>query len=132
MRAMFPPTRDGKGGYYAVLFVQSKPELSFTKTDGQGVFTNMRLGCLVLLAAEKTEDLKIELSNVTFTPPSSTHGLSLVFDLHNAGNTHLLPIARLSVLNSPKNLVAKAQSLEKRFLPEQQDSMQSSSDTTLT
>ncbi len=131
MKAIVTPPRDAKGGYYAVLFVQSKPELSFTKTDGQGVFTNMRLGCLVLLAAEKTEDLKIELSNVTLTPPSSTHGLSLVFDLHNAGNTHLFPIARLAVLNSQKKLVAKAQSLEKRFLPGQKDSMQVSWDGTL-
>jgi hypothetical protein len=123
MRAIVTPPSDAKGGYYAVLFVQSKPQLSFTKENGQGVFTNMRLGCLVLLQAEKTEDFKVELGNIKVSPPSSTRGLDLSFDLLNAGNTHVFPIARLAVLDADKKLVAKAQSDEKRFLPGQKDSM---------
>lgn len=123
MRAIVTPPSDAKGGYYAVLFVQSKPQLSFTKSNGQGVFTNMRLGCLVLLEAEKTEDFKVELNNIKVTPPSSTSGLDLSFDLLNAGNTHIFPIARLAVLDPDKKLVAKAQTEEKRFLPGQSASM---------
>src|SRR5215467_308898 len=98
MKAIVTPPSDAKGGYYAVLFVQSKPQLSFTKSNGQGVFTNMRLGCLVLLEAEKTQDFKIELNNVKVTPPSSSRGLDLSFDLVNVSNTHIFPIARLAVL----------------------------------
>ncbi len=123
MKAIVTPPSDAKGGYYAVLFVQSKPQLSFTKSNGQGVFTNMRLGCLVLLEAEKTEDFKIELSNLQVVPPSSAHPLDLNFDLLNAGNTHVFPVARVAVLNAEKKLVAKAQTEEKRFLPGQKNSM---------
>jgi len=123
MRAIVTPPSDAKGGYYAVLFVQSKPQLSFTKSNGQGVFTNMRLGCLVLLDADKTEDFKIELSNLKIVAPSATQRLDLSFDLLNAGNTHVFPVARLAVLDAEKKLVAKAQTDEKRFLPGQKDSI---------
>jgi len=123
MKAIVTPPSDAKGGYYAVLFVQSKPQLSFTKENGQGVFTNMRLGCLVLLDADKTEDFEIEVSNVKLVPPSATQRLDLSFDLLNAGNTHVFPVARLAVLGADKKLVAKAQTEEKRFLPGQKDSM---------
>lgn len=123
MKAIITPPSDAKGGYYAVLFVQSKPQLSFTKSNGQGVFTNMRLGCLVLLEADKTEDFKIELSNAKLVPPSATQPLDLTFDLLNGGNTHVFPVARLAVLDAEKKLVAKAQTEEKRFLPGQKDLM---------
>jgi hypothetical protein len=123
MRAIVTPPSDAKGGYYAVLFVQSKPQLSFTKTNGQGVYTNMRLGCLVLLDAERTEDFKVELNNLKVTPPSPTQRLDLSFDLLNASNTHIFPVARLAVLDGEKKLVAKAQSDEKRLLPGQKDSI---------
>ena len=123
MKAIVTPPADAHGGYYATLFVQSKPELSFPKSDGKGVFTSMRIGCLVLLRAEETEDYKIELSNVKLTPPADTHGLSVDFDLLNAGNTHVFPVARVAVLDANRKLVAKAESEEKRFLPGQKNSM---------
>jgi hypothetical protein len=123
MKAIVTPPSDAKGGYYATLFVQSKPQLSFPKNDGKGVFTSMRIGCLVLLKAESTEDYKIELSNVKLTPPAETHGLDLNFDLLNAGNTHVFPMARLAVLDANRKLVAKAEGDEKRFLPGQKNSM---------
>ena len=123
MRAIVTPPSDAKGGYYAVLFVQSKPQLSFTKSNGQGVYTNMRLGCLVLLAADKTENLKVELSDVRVSPPSATQGLDLSFDLLNDSNSHVFPVARVAIVDAEKKLVAKAQSLEKRYLPGQKDSM---------
>jgi len=123
MKAIVTPPADAKGGYYAVLFVQSKPQLSFPKNDGKGVFTSMRIGCLVLLRAETTEEYKIEVSNVKVTPPAETHGLSVDFDLLNASNTHVFPVARVAVLDPNRKLVAKAESEEKRFLPGQKNSM---------
>jgi len=124
MKAIVTPPADAKGGYYAVLFVRSKPALSFNESkEAKKVFTEMRIGCLVLLSAEKTEDFKIELSNVHLTPPAATHGLNLDFDLLNAGNTHVFPVARLAVLDAQHKLVAKAESQEKRFFPGQKNSM---------
>src|SRR5205807_6119351 len=37
MKAIVTPPTDAKGGYYAVLCVQSKPQLSFPKNDRKGV-----------------------------------------------------------------------------------------------
>jgi len=124
MKAIVTPPSDADGGYYAVLFVESKPQLSFDKTnDGKTVFTNMRLGCLVLLETEKTAQYKIELSHLKLTPPSTNQGLDLAFDLLNSGNTHVFPLARLAILDDQQKLVAKAESDAKRFLPGQKDSM---------
>jgi len=123
MKAIITPPADARGGYYAVLFVQSKPQLSFPKGEGKGVSTSMRIGCLVLLRAENTEEYKIELSNAKVTPPAEAHGLSVDFDLLNASNTHVFPVARVAVLDSNRKLVAKAESPEKRFLPGQKNSM---------
>ncbi len=126
MKAIVTPPADARGGYYAVLFINSKPELSFNdQKDGKQVFTKMRLGCLVLLSAERTEDFKIELSNVKLAPPSANQGLSLDFDLLNAGNTHIFPLARVAVLDAGHKLAAKADNQEevKRFLPGQKNSV---------
>jgi hypothetical protein len=124
MKAIITPPADANGGYYAVLFVDSKPVLSFTDSKtGQGVNTNMRLGCLVLLSAEHTELYKIDVSNLKLTPPSTNQGLSASFDLLNSGNTHVFPQARLAVLDSRKKLVAKAENEQKRFLPGQKDTL---------
>ena len=124
MRAIVTPPADADGGYYAVLFVESKPQLSFDKTnDGKTVFTNMRLGCLVLLETEKTAQYKIELSNLKLTPPTGNQGLDLTFDLLNSGNTHVFPTARVAILDAQHKLVAKAEGDIKRFLPGQKESM---------
>jgi hypothetical protein len=124
MHAVVTPPPDAQGGYYAVLFVQSTPKLTFDKTkDGKTIFTNVRVGCLVLLAAEKTEDYKIALSNLAMTPPAANRGLDLSFDLQNAGNVHIFPVARVAVIDSGRKLVAKAESEPKRLLPGQKDSM---------
>ena len=123
MKAIVTPPADARGGYYAVLFVQSKPQLSFPKNDGKGVFTSMRIGCLVLLRAETTEEYKIEVSNAKVTPPAETHGLAVDFDLLNSSNTHVFPVARVAVLDTNRKLVAKAESDAKRFLPGQKNSI---------
>ena len=125
MRAIVTPPSDARGGYYATLFVESKPQLSFDKTsDGRSVFTNMRIGCLVMLSAQSTEQFQVELSNVNLTPPTASQGLKVTFDLQNASNSHIFPLARLAVLNAQHKLVAKAESELKRFLPGQKDSME--------
>lgn len=124
MKAIVTPPVDAKGGYYAVLFVESKPQLTFDKTkDGKSVFTNMRIGCLVLLEAEHTGEYKVQLDNLQVTPPSQDRGLETSVALLNAGNTHVFPIARLVVLDPQHKLVAKAESEMKRFLPGQRDNM---------
>jgi hypothetical protein len=126
MKAVVTPPADARGGYYAVLFVQSKPKLSFDNAeDKKAVFTNIRIGCLVLLSAEKTEDFKIELNNVKLTPPSPNTPLSLDFDVLNSGNTHVFPFARLAVLDANRKLVAKADNQDevRRFLPGQKNAV---------
>jgi hypothetical protein len=125
MKAIVTPPSDAKGGYYAVLFVESKPELSKAATkDSEAVFTNMRLGSLVLLNAEKTEEYKIDVSNPKLTPPSKNQQFNLSFLINNKSNSHIFPIARLAILDTKQKLVGKAEGQTKRFLPGQKDSMQ--------
>ena len=124
MKAIVTPPADAKGGYYAVLFVKSKPVPSFNDSkEAKTVFTNMRIGCLVLLRAEGTEDFKIQISNTKLVPPTANQGLTLDFDVANTGNTHVFPLARLAVLDANHKLVAKAESEVKRFLPGQKNSL---------
>lgn len=124
MKAVVTPPSDAKGGYYAVLFVKSKPQLSFDKSkDNKAVFTNMRIGCLVLLTADKTADYKIDVSDMKLTPPTSTAGLDLGFTIDNESNTHIFPWPRLAILDSKHKLVAKAEANMKRYLPGQKDAM---------
>lgn len=125
MRAIVTPPPDARGGYYAVLFIQSKPVLTGQKTkDGKTVFANVRVGCLVLLTAEGTTDYKIKLDNLKLTPPGANQGLRLTFDVANLGNTHVFPQGRVAVLDSDRKLVAKAESEMIRTLPGQKNSLQ--------
>jgi hypothetical protein len=125
MKAIVTPPSDAKGGYYAVLFVESKPELSRAATkDAEAVYTNMRLGSLVMLNAEKTEEYKIEVSDAKLTPPSKNQQLNLAFRINNQSNSHIFPLPRLAILDSKQKLVGKAEGQMKRFLPGQKDSMQ--------
>lgn len=125
MRAIVTPPANARGGYYAVLFVQSKPVLTGTKTkDGKTVFANVRVGCLVLLTAEGTTDYKIQLENLKLTPPNGNQGLSVTFDVANLGNTHVFPQGRLAVFDSTRHLVAKAESEMVRTLPGQKTPLQ--------
>src|SRR5437660_4557831 len=60
MKAIITPPVDARGGYYAVLFVESKPIPSDkTGEDGRKIFTNMRIGCLVLLTAKDSETYNV-------------------------------------------------------------------------
>jgi hypothetical protein len=124
MKAIITPPSDARGGYYAVLFVESKPVATNKQTeDGKRVFTNMRIGCLVLLTAKNTEAYNVSLDDLKLVPPSASQGLKLTFSLDNESNTHVFPQARLALLSSDRKLVGKAESEMKRFLPGQKDAM---------
>jgi hypothetical protein len=124
MRAVVTPPADASGGYYATLFVVSKPVATPDKTkEGKTVYANVRVGCLVLLTAENTAQYKIELTNMKLVPPSANQGLDLSFDIADTGNTHVFPVGRLAVLDGNRKLVAKAQGEMMRLLPGQKNNM---------
>lgn len=124
MKAIITPSADARGGYYAVLFVESKPVATNKQTeDGKRIFTNMRIGCLVMLAAKDSETFNVNVNDLKVVPPNANQGLKLTFSVDNESNTHILPIARLAILSPDHKLVGKAESEIKRFLPGQKDGM---------
>ncbi|HET9741981.1 MAG TPA: hypothetical protein VFQ00_04465 [Terriglobales bacterium] len=124
MKAVITPPSDARGGYYAVLFVESTPVATNKQTDdGRRVFTNMRLGCLVLLTAKDTEQYNVTVNDLKLAPPDSTQSLRLTYDIDNESNTHIFTQGHLAILDPEHKLVAKAESGVKRFLPGQKDSM---------
>ena len=124
LRAIVTPPLDSRGGYYAVLFVESKPVASTNKTeDGRQVFTNMRIGCLVLLTAKNSAEYNVSLDDVKLVPPNVNQGLKLSFSINNESNTHIFPQARLAILTPDHQLIGKAEGEAKRFLPGQKDTM---------
>lgn len=125
LKAIITPPANADGGYYAVLFVESTPiKTNKVTEDGRAVFTNMRIGCLVLLNAAKTEKFQVTIDDLKLTPPTDHDDLSLRFAVHNQSNTHIFPLPRLSIFDRQHKLVAKAEGEMKRFLPGQKDSMQ--------
>ncbi|MGH9523800.1 MAG: hypothetical protein ACRD3E_14830 [Terriglobales bacterium] len=124
LKAIITPPVNANGGYYAVLFVESTPVKTNKVTDdGRTVFTNMRIGCLVMLNAATTADYKVELGDVKLTPPSAHSDLSLAFTVNNESNTHIFPLPRLSIFDRQHKLVAKSEGEMKRLLPGQKDSL---------
>ncbi len=124
VKVVITPPRGATGGYYAVLFAESKPELARAATsERKAVYTNMRLGALILLSADGTENYNIEVTDAKFTPPSRNQNLELELQLANKSNSHIFPRVRLAILNANKELVARAESEPRRFFPDQKDSM---------
>ena len=116
------PPVEVSGGYYAVVFLESRPELAQAETaESKAVFANIRLGALVLLSADKTEQFGIDLSDTRLTPPSATQALKLDFLLSNNGNTHIFPESKLAILNTRHELAGKAEGPIQRFFPAQKD-----------
>lgn len=125
MKAIITPPLDARGGYYAVLFVESKPVDSNQQTqDGKRVFTNMRIGCLVMLTAKGSEMFNVNVDDLKLLPPTQNQGLKLTFSVDNESNTHVFPQARLAIVNVNHKLLGKAENQAKRFLPGQKDTMQ--------
>ncbi len=117
-----PPSNASPGGHYAAVFIESKPELTQAATsEHKAVFTNMKLGSLVLLNAENTATYDIAVANAALTPPSASRGLKVDVLLENKSNTHIFPQVQLAVLNEKNEVIAKAQGEIRRFLPRQKD-----------
>ena len=125
INVMVTPPAAASGGYYAVLFVESTPQLEQSATStSRAVYTNMRLGALVLLNAAGTETVAISVDAPRLTPPSSTDGLHLEIGVTNTGNTHTFPVARLALVDrATRRLIARAQADPKRLLPGQRDTI---------
>ncbi len=110
------------GGYYAVLFLESKPELvREASPQSKALYANVRLGSLLLLTAAQTEQERIQVSDAVLSSPAENRNLNLKFLLSNDSNTHLFPQPRLAVLDANNKVVARAESDAKRFLPGQKD-----------
>jgi len=121
---LITPPLKVSGGYYAVVFVESKPELAEEATaEKKAVYTNMRLGSLILLSAENTEDYNIQVSDAQFTAPAANQAMKLDFLVDNKSNTHIFPQTKVAILNSRHELIAKSEGESKRFLPGQKDRM---------
>ena len=124
VKVVVTPPLQASGGYYAVIFAESKPELAQAATkESKAVYTNIRLGSLILLSAENTEHYGIEVSNAQFTLPEANRTMKLDFALSNNSNAHIFPETRLAILNARHELIAKAEGETKRFLPQQKDSL---------
>jgi hypothetical protein len=122
VKVIATPPLQVSGGYYAVIFVESKPQLAQPATvEKKAVYTNLRLGCLVLLSAKNTEHYGIKVSDAQFTPPGANNAMELAFTLDNQSNTHIFPETRLAILDSQHGLAAKAEGEVKRFLPQQKE-----------
>lgn len=119
-----PPPAGTPGGHYAVLFIESRPQLVQPATpEHKALFANVRLGALLMLTQEKTEDYQVEVSDARLTLPGQARNLRLDFVLANRSNTHILPMAKLGVLDASHKLLGRAEADVRRFLPEQRDSV---------
>ena len=124
VKVIITPPLEAHGGYYAVVFVESKPELTKSETsDGRAIYTNLRLGSLVSLTAAGTEEYKVVVSDAKLTPPGVDRDLKLEFQFTNASNTQLFPQAKIAILDEHKKIIARGDSEPKRFLPDQKDAM---------
>jgi P pilus assembly chaperone PapD len=115
-----PPSSDTPGGHYAILFVESKPELVQPGSATQkALFSNVRLGMLLMLAQENTPLYKIEVSDAALTLPDKNRNLRLDYQVYNRSNAHIFPQPTLAILDSKKQLIGKTQGEVQRYLPEQ-------------
>ena len=122
VKVVVTPPVEVSGGYYAVVFLESRPELAQAETpESKAVFANIRLGSLILLSAENTETYAVDLSDTRLTPPNANQALKLDFLLSNNGNTHIFPQSKLAILNTRHELAGKAEGAIQRFFPQQTD-----------
>jgi hypothetical protein len=123
VKVVVTPPADAVGGSYAVLFVESKPELVQATVESKPIYTNLRLGALLLLSAAGSEDYRVAVTDTRLTPPTANRNLDLIFDLANASNVHIFPEAHLTILNASKQVVGRTEAEIRRFFPGQKDSL---------
>src|SRR4051812_16003747 len=100
-----PPSTETPGGHYAILFVESKPELVQPGTATQkALFSNVRLGMLLMLAQENTAAYKLEVSDAALTLPDKNRNLKLDYQVYNRSNAHVFPQPTLAILDGNKQL----------------------------
>ncbi len=120
-----PPANANDGGYYATLFIVSQPVLTNKVTkEGGAVYTNMRIGCLVLLSAKGTQKYNVTVNDVEVTPPTASADMKVRFTVDNESNTHIFSRARVVILDPQHKIVGKTQGDEKRLLPGQKERME--------
>lgn len=118
VRVIVTPPLTAAGSFYTVAFLESKPELTEAAHDGKkALYTNIRLGTLMLFAAEKTQKYSVDLSDLKVTPPGSDSAFNLELKFSNDSNTHVFPRPALLILDKDGHVVGKAQGEIKRFLP---------------
>jgi hypothetical protein len=124
IRLIITPPLKAEGSFYSVAFLESRPELTEPAREGRkALYTNIRLGTLLLLAAEKTETYSVTLSDVKVTPPSADATFNLEVQLSNQSNTHVFPRPALVILDKDHHVVAKAKGEIKRFMPGEHKSL---------
>jgi hypothetical protein len=124
MRVMITPPAKAEGGYYCVIFAESKPVLSREATKKEeAIYANFRMGSLVMLTAEHTERYKIEVGTPKLKPPTATQPLSVEVPLENQSNTHIFARAEMAVLDANRKPVARIASNPVRLLPQQKDTL---------
>jgi hypothetical protein len=122
VKMVVTPPADASGSYYCVAFIESKPELARAATaETQAMFTNIRLGALVMLAAQGSEKYKVDVSDTRFSAPAPDHDMTLDFQVANESNTHIFPKTAVALFNEKHKIVAKTEGEIKRFLPGQKD-----------
>jgi hypothetical protein len=123
VKVMVTPPAQASGGSYAVLFVESKPELVQASAEAKPIYTNLRLGALMLLSAAGSEDYRVAITDTRLTPPTANRNLELTFALDNLSNVHVFPESHLTIMNARKQVVARADGEIRRFFPGQKDSL---------
>jgi hypothetical protein len=123
VKVMVTSPADARGGSYAVLFVESKPELVQATAESKPIYTNLRLGALMLLSAAGSEEYRVAITNTRLLAPTANRNLELTLDLANLGNVHIFPESHLTIVNARKQVVARAEGEIRRFFPGQKDSL---------
>ena len=120
---MTPPAK-ASGVYYCTVFAESTPELQKEGSkNSQAVYANFRLGTLVLLTADKTEQYRLEVGAAKIKPPTASTQLTVAVPLDNESNTHIYARADLAILDANRKLVAKAAAEQIRLLPTQKSQL---------
>jgi len=71
------PPAQALGGYYSVIFFESKPEATTEKTaEGKPIFSNFRLGTLIMMNAANTDHYQIKVTDKKFDPPAANRNLN--------------------------------------------------------
>ncbi len=121
IRVVITPPPKSSGGFYCVVFAESKPVLAKAATEQEkgSVYANFRLGTLVMLAADKTQEYRLEVAAPKITLPTATKPLSVEVALANQGNVHVFPRGEMAILGANRKMVAHVVADQIRLLPEQ-------------